>query len=62
MAGAPDLFRVCPRYEPDPAIMRLEPGQRADCVNCARNYAERVCPIFRARFLRMLGLEVRRRP
>jgi len=56
MVHVPDLFRVCARYEPDPVIMRLEPGWRADCINCARNYADQVCPIFRARFLRLFGL------
>jgi hypothetical protein len=45
-----DLFRACLRWQPlRPCISRL------DCFDCRLNYLEKVCPLFRRRFLSLLG-------
>ena len=62
MTGVPDIFRPCGLWRPDWVVVPLDRQGIRDCVSCAAQYHERVCPIFRARFLRLFGLEVRRRP
>ena len=52
-----DIFHVCRRYTPDRAIVPTDHEATADCVTCAHQYAERACPIFRARCMRALGPE-----
>jgi len=57
MAAPGDIFHVCRHYRPDRIVAPLDRQDIADCVTCAHQYGERACPIFRARFLRALGLE-----